>query len=233
MSDVDPDDELQLGDVLERARESWLEMLHTALPGRVESYDADAQTADVTPMVRRRVPTESGRRVSEAMPTVRAVPIVWPRTGDWYVHLPLAAGDTVLLVCLERDPSRWLGNGGELCDPIDVRSHHLAHAVAIPGLYPRAAALTDTPSDALVIGHRDGATLRVQSDGTVVIDATSILLGSAGASEGVPFGDALKSYLDGHTHAAGTLAAGMTAVTGVTGPPSSSSPSPSTKVLVE
>lgn len=65
-------------------------------------------------------------------------------------------------------------------------------------------------------------------------------LGSDSASEGVPLGDSLKSWLDGHTHMAGTnltAPSGGGTVTGFTGPPGAASPDtspdPSSKVKVE
>lgn len=180
MSDVD--DDLSLEDLLDRFRGSIAEEIHTAVPGRVESYDAAAQVADVTPMVRRSMPRADGTRASETLPTIRAVPILWPRAGSWFVHMPLAAGDFVLLVMCERDPARWRVTG-ELSDPIDRRSHHLSHAIGIPGVYPRTKALapTSTPADALVLGRESGATIRIQTDGEVVIDASLFRFGGVGA----------------------------------------------------
>jgi len=159
------------------------EELHTALPGRVVRYDAEAQTADVEPMIRRALRGTDGTTVRETMPVIRAVPLCWPRAGGFFVHMPLAAGDFVLLVCCERDLARWR-QAGEASDPIDRRHHHLAHAVAIPGVYPRTRQLTDTPSDALVIGREGGATIQIRTD-------DEIHLGS-GASGSV----ALASLID-------------------------------------
>lgn len=163
--DLDRDDWTVEG-LLDAHREAWAEELHTALPGRVERYVAAEQVADVTPLVRRVLRRNDGTRVTEAMPTIRAVPIVWPRAGDWFVHMPLSAGDTVLLVCCERDLARWRTTG-TLSDPVDTRAHHLAHAVAIPGVYPRTRQLSDTPTDALVIGRDGGSTVRVLQNGEV------------------------------------------------------------------
>lgn len=173
------DDDLSLEDLFERFRVSMAEEIHTAVPGRVESYDAAAQVADVTPLVRRSVPRADGTRASEAMPTVRAVPIIWPRAGSWFVHMPLSAGDTVLLVMCERDPARWRVTG-ELSDPIDRRSHHLAHAVAIPGVYPRTKPLSGraTPDDAMVLGYDGDSTgiIRIYADGTIDLGSSATAL---------------------------------------------------------
>lgn len=65
----------------------------------------------------------------------------------------------------------------------------------------------------------------VSSGDAIFTLATKLLLGSSGASEGVPLGNQLKSWLDNHTHPGDSG--------GTTGAPNSSSPSPSTKVFVE
>jgi hypothetical protein len=163
IDELDTDD-FSLETTLDLCRDRWAEEMHTALPGKIESYDASKQMADVTPLIRRALPREDGTLASEPMPTIRAVPVIWPRTGDFFVHLPLAAGDTVLLVCCERDFARWMQTG-EASDPLDVRHHHLSHAVAIPGFFPRSNPVgsSNTPSDALVIGKDGGATIRVKN----------------------------------------------------------------------
>ena len=65
---------------------------------------------------------------------------------------------------------------------------------------------------------------------------TTLRLGSDAASQGVPFGDSLKSYIDGHAH---SYIPDGTGVAALTSPPSSApifvldpSPSPSSKVKV-
>ncbi len=160
-------EDITLAELFAATREAWQEELHTALPARVESYDADKQTADVTPMVRRTLAREDGTLVRETMPTLRAVRVAGPRWGRWFVHAPLEQGDFVLVVCCERDITRWLTTGA-LSDAPDVRLHHLAHAVAIPvNLYPNGQAVGDTPSDALVIGRDGGSTIRVRTNGKI------------------------------------------------------------------
>lgn len=78
------------------------------------------------------------------------------------------------------------------------------------------------------------ARIWLRADGTVVVEGDEVRIGDAAASSTIGLGnaikghfDAQKSYLDGHTHAAGTLLApsGGGAVTGATGVPASASPS--------
>lgn len=164
------DDDLSLADLLNQAREAGDDELHVATAAKIESYDAAAQVADVTPVVNRLLKRADGSVVREPFPTCRAVRLVWPRAGDWFLHMPLSAGDFVLLISCDRDLARWIVTG-ELSDPIDRRTHHLAHAVAIPGLYPATAPIGDAPTNALVLGKDGGGTFRVEDAGDVKVDA--------------------------------------------------------------
>lgn len=159
-------DDIELAELLERFRNAMQEELHVALPGRVVAFDAAAQTVDVEPMVNRSLERSDGSRVQELLPTIRAVPVVFPGAGKWFVRFPLGAGDEVLVVCCERDLARWRQTG-ERSDPVDVRAHHLAHAVAIPGLRSRPQQLPTPSGAALELGEVGGSTIRIEDDGTI------------------------------------------------------------------
>jgi hypothetical protein len=193
---VDRDDDLSREDLAELERRAFAEELHTALPGRVESYDAATQTADVRPMVRRALPNVEGTTTPEDMPIVRSVPVVWPRVGSWFLHMPLEAGDSVLLVCLERDAARWRQTG-DVSDPIDHRQHHLAHAVAVPGLFPRAAALSGLPAGKLAIGKSGGLTMTI-GDTTIDLGAASQFVALANLVNARL--DTIQAAFDAHVH---------------------------------
>jgi hypothetical protein len=201
------DDNLALEDVLELARDAWMNELHTSLPARVLSYDAATQTCSVRPMVRRPLPTVSDGLVHEALPDVHQVPVCWPRAGAWFVHMPLAAGDFVLVVCAERDFARWRQTG-DVGDATDIRNHTLSHAIAIPGVYPRTRQLSDTPSDALVIGKDGGATVRIKANGDILIgtNATELVALANLVKSRI---DTIQAAFDTHTH---TVSGGATLV---------------------
>jgi hypothetical protein len=178
------DDDVPLAGLLERWGDALADELHAAAIGRVESYDAAAQIADVTPVVKRAQRRADGSVAYEQLPTIRAVRVAFPRWGSWFVHAPLVVGDTVLLVVLDRDPSRWVSTG-QVCEPIDRRLHHISHAVAIPGLFPRSKALASAsrPTDALVLGRDGGALLKIKQDGTIEAAGTAALALSAQLTE--------------------------------------------------
>jgi hypothetical protein len=194
------DDDVSLEEFMARSHEAEIEDLHTSMPGRVESYDASTQLVDVAPMVKRRVRTRDGSLRSFVFPTIRSVPVVIPRWGSWFIHAPLAVGDTVLLVFCERDPARWVRTG-EVSDPVDTRLHNLAHAVAITGVYPRTKALASgsTPSNALVLGRDGGAVIRVKDNGQIEIGTNAVEFVALANLVKARL-DTIQTQYDSHTH---------------------------------
>ena len=188
-----------LADLLIAAMDARLVDLHTALPGRVRSYDAATQLADVEPLLKRALRTELGDKVLEALPIIPSVPVVFPRGGGYFVSLPLAAGDCGLLVFSERAIDRWRSTG-EVADPGDQRMHGLSGALFVPGLGPRGDALADADASEMRVGRDGGA--------QIAITPTGIEIG-AGATEHIGLGDqiqahldALKTWLEAHVHTA-------------------------------
>lgn len=152
--------EPDLTEVLEAVLEARLADVHTAIPGKIKSYDAATQTAEVVVQIRAQTPKEDGSLASEEAPVIPNVPVQWPRGGGYALHFPLAAGDFVLLVFSEAAMGHWRETG-QLADPGDLRRHSLAYPFAIPGVAPNAGPLGDAPADQGVINVPDGKALRV------------------------------------------------------------------------
>lgn len=164
-----------------------LEGLRVSIPGSVTSYDPTTQKADVQPLVkRRRVDGASGELVTERMPVVPAVPVVFPGAGPYAITWPIAVGDVVLLVFADRSLDLWLARGGEV-DPEDTRVHSHTDAVAIPGVRPFADPIgpTPPPSDAL----------NVRASKIYLGDPTVPFVEVPGATnEGVVLGSGIDSF---------------------------------------
>jgi hypothetical protein len=97
--------------------------VHTALPGTVTSYATQTQRATVS----LDIPVYQ----DYAMPDLRDVPVLWPACAAGILHLPLAAGDKVLVLFSEESIARWKASGapGPSADP---RRHGPDGAVALP-----------------------------------------------------------------------------------------------------
>lgn len=107
--------------------------LHVALPGAIVKYDRDTQTAQVQPMIKRGYKGEAGERFVETLPVINAVPVMWLGGSAAHITMPLAVGDTGLLVFCEQSIDRWKSRGAVI-DPEDDRRFHLSDAVFYPGL---------------------------------------------------------------------------------------------------
>lgn len=137
-------------EILRGVQDSLAARIHTALPAIVKSYDSTTQTASVQLAVQLR-----GNNV----PPLSDVPVAWPGGAAGFVHVPLAAGDTVLVIFTEEDFSRWYTTGSVSAPAVLAR--HGLHAVAIPGLRHAGAPFAATSGHVTVAATSE---LRLGSD---------------------------------------------------------------------
>jgi hypothetical protein len=110
--------EPSLGEALDHILTSRLRSVHTALPGTITAYDADAMTATVEVAVE----LEAAAGAFERVPPLADVPVVTP--GAW------ASGDRCLLVFCEESASKWFATGS--VEPPEVLVRHGLHAICVP-----------------------------------------------------------------------------------------------------
>lgn len=163
--------------------------LHTALPCEVQSFDATAQTIDVKPMVKAAVQARDDSEFEESYPLIRSVPVIYPRSGNYFVAFELAKGDIVTVVFNEWSIDRFRNTGSE-GHPIDTQRHGFGGAVAFPGgPYPTNSPISETISG-LVVGKDGGTLLRIGSDGIAKLGA------SADSVEALAIASKVKGELD-------------------------------------
>jgi hypothetical protein len=139
--------------ILQGVIEKGARHIHKALPGRIVSYDVAAQTATVQPVI---------QSEGETMAPLFEVPVCFPGGAAGFLHIPLTAGDNVLVVFSDEDYSKWWVSGS-ISAP-EIQQRHGLHAIAIPGLNPEttpfpatAGHVTLAATDELRLGD-DGAT---------------------------------------------------------------------------
>ena len=114
--------------------------LHCALPGIVEAYDPEMQTAAVRPAV-------------AGMPLLRDVPVFFPGSRDSGITWPVAAGDECLLLFADGDIDKWFETGAAN-EADSRRQHSLSDAFAFVGFRSRENALQDLPEEPAFFGIR-------------------------------------------------------------------------------
>lgn len=144
----------QWAEVIRGAIERSLDGVHTSIPARVKSYLAPLQQCSVEPVI-------------AGMPPLEDVPVLWPRGGGYFIHLPLAAGDHVLVVFCEQDFSPWRLSGSAMA-PALLRRHGL-FAYALPGAAPDIAPLlSPTVLAGAAIGQDGGNVVQISQAGVTV-----------------------------------------------------------------
>ena len=121
-----------------------LSSLHCALPGIVESFDAETQTATIRPAVKHTMsfrPSSSGVIPSEAEGSPRRSDVFLPLLCDVPVFMPVpfpvSPGDPCLLVFADCDIDAWL-ESGQAEEPVSGRMHSLSDAFAFVGFTRRS-----------------------------------------------------------------------------------------------
>ena len=130
-------DEQKRQEELQALKREILESLHCALPGIVESYDSETQTAVIRPAVKHRLVSSRAERSgaegspsSVSLPLLRDVPVFMP------VPFEVHEGDACLLVFADRDIDAW-SETGEAEVPPSGRMHSLSDGFAFVGFRPR------------------------------------------------------------------------------------------------
>jgi Phage protein Gp138 N-terminal domain len=172
-----------LESLLQLHREVLLDQVNVMLPGKIVSYDADAQEAVVQPLVQKRYLAEDGvTYVAQDLPPIHNCPVEFCGTSRGRITWPVAAGDICEIRFSSASLARWVAlPSGSTVDPGDDRQHDLSDAVVFVGLHSPSNAPTDAPTDAVVI---------------TVSGGTSIKLGSSSASQAAVLGSTYRTAED-------------------------------------
>ncbi len=214
-----PRNQITLIETSTAAAESLRHSMYHCLPGIVQAYHADEQTADVQPALNDpRFDPDTGERLTfnasgevdensdndEPWPVIPRVPIAFPRFGGFTVSGPLNKGDRVLLVAFDLDPTVHRVSG-QVENPADVRRHGGNYWWAVPADITDPGRLQDASAagSAMVLG-KDGANTQIR------IDGSNISLGRSGADFVALAGkvDQCMNLIKSHVHPAGSPSTG-------------------------
>ena len=102
---------------MEAIRQDVFSSMHCALPGTVVSFDAERQTAEIQPAV---------KKEDLDFPVLEDVPVFMPVPFD--IH----PGDGCLVVFADIDIDAWFATG-EISEPRSARKHSLSDGFAFIG----------------------------------------------------------------------------------------------------
>jgi hypothetical protein len=96
-----------LAQLIKQAVDNRLLDVHTALIAKVENYNAEKQLVDISPVLKRSIATMDDDLVSEDLPMLCDVPVLFPRAGGFFISFPIQPGDFVQLIFNETDIEEW------------------------------------------------------------------------------------------------------------------------------
>lgn len=146
---------------IEETARAVMNELHSALPGKIVSFNASKCTATVKPIGQ--YVTSDGTTMD--YPKITEVPIVFPysKESGIGIAIPVKSGDSCLIIISEVELDEWRnGSRSEGSLRFDLTS-----AVAIPGLMKSGGSLFSeaNSSNAVVIGAGSGVRLIVSKSG--------------------------------------------------------------------
>ncbi len=119
--------------------------LWTALPGIIDSFDADAMTCKVQPAVGGSRLMQNGDLVEVQMPLLLDCPVVFPGGGGATLTFPIKPGDECLVVFASRCIDSWWQLGG-VRGQAEIRMHDLSDGFVLAGVrsQPRKFSVSTT-----------------------------------------------------------------------------------------
>ncbi|WP_151690813.1 Gp138 family membrane-puncturing spike protein [Acinetobacter junii] len=103
--------------------------LWTALPCEIDSYDSEAVTVNVQPLIKIPVMTKTGEIETVELPVIEDVPVMFPCAGGFTITHPINKGDECLVSFADRNIDLWWQSGG-IQNPFDMRKHDLSDGFA-------------------------------------------------------------------------------------------------------
>jgi hypothetical protein len=144
--------------------------LHTALPGKIVSFDAGAQTAVVRPGIKRYFMGQGWK----TLPDLMDVPVQFAGGGGFVLTFPVAADDECLILFSERAIDTWYASGGEQV-PHEYRTHDLSDAFAILGVRSKPHKVASFSTSSVELRSLDGSTKIAVSDGDVEVKTSGAI----------------------------------------------------------
>ncbi len=158
-------------EMISAAIDSKLIDVHTSLPGVVQSYNKLLQTATIVLQVKRVLPKAGGGFVTEELPVLENVPVVFPRTKKFMITFPIEEGDEGEVAFQEMSIDQWRSKGS-VTSPGDIGRHTLTAGVFRPGLSSNLSVITPPDTDIgsdMILGEIAGVQVRVKAGGPIEV----------------------------------------------------------------
>ncbi|MFC3768354.1 Gp138 family membrane-puncturing spike protein [Paenibacillus sp. GCM10012303] len=156
-----------------RMLEDFANNLRVAMPGIIQEFDPDTQTATVQPAIREKIQNSDFSQRWTELPLLLDVPVVLPRSGGFALTFPIAPGDECLVVFADMCIDAWFGSSG-VQNQIERRRHDLSDAFALVGISSQPRKLDNYSMTAVQLRTDDGSASISLSGSEINIVAPSV-----------------------------------------------------------
>lgn len=129
---------------------NYMKDVHTALPGKIVTFNPSLQTASVQLLIRRVFKNNRERD----LPQLINVPVWQPRAGGFSITFPIKPDDECLVLFSERSLDKWF-KFGDIQTPTDFRMHSLSDAICLVGMSSEPKAIQDYDAENFQIRNEE------------------------------------------------------------------------------
>jgi hypothetical protein len=203
---------------LKVALSGWQSKIQTAVPGIIQSFNADDMTCTVQPAINGQVRDETGALTGVDLPMLVDCPVQFPAGGGCTLTFPVKKGDECLVVFSSRCIDSWWQSGG-VQSQADLRMHDMSDGFALLGVRSQPRVIGNISSTAAQLRTDDGAAfvevdssthainitttapINVTSTASANVTAPVINLAAAGQTLQKFITEAFQALFNSHTHA--------------------------------
>jgi len=157
----------ELSNIVKDAVREEILAIWTNLPCEVVSYDPDAVTVEVKPLIRVPVRTPEGSIKMIEIPILQDVPVMFPCAGGFTITHPINVKDECVVSFSSRNIDLWWQSGG-VQNPFDTRHHDLSDGFAFFKPQSQAKKIKNISTENLEIRSDDNATkIQITPDGII------------------------------------------------------------------
>lgn len=131
--------------------------MRVAIPGVIQSFDADAVTCVVLPAVKGYEPESAGGNNSASLPLLVDVPVVFPSAGGVTLTFPVNPGDECEIRFHDRCIDFFWQSGG-VQEPVSDRMHSLSDATCYVGKISQPNRIKNISATSAQFRSDDGST---------------------------------------------------------------------------
>jgi hypothetical protein len=163
--------EPKMPDVMASLKTDVFKTLHAVKVGTIQTFDGTKKTAQIQISFKRVL--QDGSVAS--YPILVDCPVFTLQGGGASVQLPIASGDSCLVLFSDRNLDAWFTNGGQAV-PLDGRAHDLSDGIALVGLSPLNSTLPNYSTTEATMKYGGAIVGEKLGKVTIANQATTLLL---------------------------------------------------------